>query len=186
MELTSNTDTHWRSEELFFCLELRSTTDTHWPSEELFLWLWNDLNFGNLLLAVPLNALPNNKEYRYYGMVLCSMVWYFIDHCVAEWLMWPSDCFPLLCGQMTDVAQWLCGRVVVWPSDCVAKWLCGRMTVWPSDCVAEWLCGRTSVWPSDYVAGWHVAEWHVAECHVAECLWAVESTVSLHCGFRYT
>ena len=105
MELTSNTDTHWRSEELFFCLELRSTTDTHWPSEELFFWLWNDLNFGNLLLAVPLNVLPNNKEYRYYGMVLCSMVWYFIDHCVAEWLMWPSDCFPLLCGQMTDVAQ---------------------------------------------------------------------------------
>ena len=171
MELTSNTDTHWRSEELFFCLELRSTTDTHWPSEELFFWLWNDLNFGNLLLAVPLNILPNNKEYRYYGMVLCSMVWYFIDH----WIF-------LLCGRVTYVAEWLfsltvwpndwCGPVTVWPSGCVAERLCGQVTVWPSDCVAEWLCGRTSVWPSDYVAGWHVAEWHVAECHVAECLWA--------------
>ena len=168
MELTSNTDTHWRSEELFFCLELRSTTDTHWPSEELFFWLWNDLNFGNLLLAVPLNVLPNNKEYRYYGMVLCF--WYGIYRPLDSLTVWPSD----LCGRVTVfpycVAKWL-----MWPSDCVAEWLCGRATVWPSDCVAEWLCGRTSVWPSDYVAGWHVAEWHVAECHVAECLWAVSA-----------
>ena len=133
-----------------------------------------DLNFGNLLLAVPLNVLPNNKEYRYYGMVLCSMVWYFIDH----WIL-------LLCGRVTYVAEWLfsltvwpndwCGPVTVWPSGCVAERLCGQVTVWPSDCVAEWLCGRTSVWPSDYVAGWYVAEWHVAECHVAECLWAAHS-----------
>ena len=146
MELTSNTDTHWRSEELFFCLELRSTTDTHWPSEELFFWLWNDLNFGNLLLAVPLNVLPNNKEYRYYGMVLCSMVWYFIDH----WIL-------LLCGRVTYVAEWLfsltvwpndwCGPVTVWPSGCVAERLCGQVTVWPSDCVAERLCGRVTMWP---------------------------------------
>ena len=53
-----------------------------------------DLNFGNFLLAVPLNVLPNNKEYRYYGMVLCSMVWYFIDH----WIL-------LLCGRVTYVAE---------------------------------------------------------------------------------